>query len=151
MLVTEVRKITDRRKKILLEDGTSFVLYNSEVRQFGIHENEELPDEMIRRIASKGGVIGLNQNPPFLYPDARASRMEDCIAHLKHLTDIGGIDCAALGSDFDGCRRSVRMCMKGPQEYPGLARALMDNGFSREETEKIFYKNMERVIREVMN
>lgn len=50
MLVTEVRKITDRRKKILLEDGTSFVLYNSEVRQFGIHENEELPDEMIRRI-----------------------------------------------------------------------------------------------------
>ena len=127
-----------------------FVASHSNCRALCGHPRN-LTDEMIRRIASKGGVIGLNQNPPFLYPDARASRMEDCIAHLKHLTDIGGIDCAALGSDFDGCRRSVRMCMKGPQEYPGLARALMDNGFSREETEKIFYKNMERVIREVMN
>ena len=109
-----------------------------------------LTDEMIRAIAMKGGVIGLNQNPPFLRSRSRKSRYEDLIAHLKHMRDTGGIDCAALGSDFDGCGRMVQMCMKGPQQYPKLARLLRENGFSREETEKIFYKNAERVLRETL-
>ena len=126
-----------------------FVASHSNCRTLCSHPRN-LTDEMIRKIASGGGVIGLNMNPPFLYPRAKESRMEDCIAHLKHLRDIGGIGCAALGSDFDGCKREVRMCLKGPQEYPGLAQLLMDNGFSYEETEKIFYKNAERVIRDVL-
>ena len=42
------------------------------------------------------------------------------------------------------------MCMKGPQQYPMLAKRMMENGFTREETEKIFYRNAERVMREAM-
>ena len=126
-----------------------FVASHSNCRALCDHPRN-LTDEMIRMIAEKGGVIGLNQNPPFLYPGAIQSRKEDLIAHLKHLRDVGGIDCAALGSDFDGCSKKMHMCMEGPQDYPKLAELLLENGFTHEETEKIFHKNLERVMRDVL-
>ena len=126
-----------------------FVASHSNCRAICDHPRN-LTDEMIRLIASKGGIVGLNQNPPFLSSNALKSRKEDLVAHLKHLRDVGGIDCAALGSDFDGCRRRMRMCISGPQQYPELADFMLKNGFTPEETEKIFYKNAERVIREVL-
>ena len=129
--------------------GKPFVASHSNCRALCDHPRN-LTDEMIRTIALKGGIIGLNQNPPFLRPRARRSHFEDLIAHLKHMRDAGGIDCVALGSDFDGCSRRVRMCMKGPQQYPKLAGLLRKNGFSREETEKIFYKNARRVMQETL-
>ena len=50
MLVTDVKKITDRRNRICLEDGTSFVLYAAETRKLRIREQEDLPEEALRRI-----------------------------------------------------------------------------------------------------
>lgn len=47
MLVTEVKKISDRKCRIRLEDDTSFVLYSSEVRKFRILEQEDLPEQTI--------------------------------------------------------------------------------------------------------
>ena len=126
-----------------------FVASHSNCRAVCGHPRN-LSDEMIRVIAEKGGVIALNQFPPFLRENARRSSMEDCVAHLSHLREVGGVDCMALGSDFDGCGKTVRMCVNGPQDYPKLADCLMKNGFSEEETEKIFYRNAERVIREVL-
>lgn len=105
-----------------------------------------LTDEMIRRIGECGGVIGLNQYPPFLRRNSREARMEDMAAHLRHMTDIGGTGCAALGSDYDGMRRGMHLSVRGPQEYQKFAQYLMEHGFSRDETEKIFYKNAQRVL-----
>ena len=109
-----------------------------------------LTDEMIRALALKGGVMGLNQYPLFLYNNATESRVEDYLAHIGHIRDVGGIDCIALGSDFDGIGRTCRPKMKGPQDYPKLANLLLDNGYTQDEVEKIFRKNAERVIRDVM-
>ncbi len=50
MLVKEVRKISDRKAKILMEDGTSFVLYLGEIRKLQIHAQEDLPDASVRLI-----------------------------------------------------------------------------------------------------
>ena len=40
--------------------------------------------------------------------------------------------------------------MKGPQDYPKLANLLLDNGYTEDEVDRIFYKNAERVLREVL-
>lgn len=125
-----------------------FVASHSNCRALCDHPRN-LTDEMIRVIASKGGVIGLNQNPPFLQEDANTSRYETLVRHLAHMRDVGGIDCVALGADFDGCKRSYRMCMRGPRDYPVLAEHLLKNGFSQDETEKIFYRNAERILQEL--
>ena len=50
MLVREVKKKTDRKVMVLLEDGLSFALYRREADQFGIREGADLPAEIIDRI-----------------------------------------------------------------------------------------------------
>ncbi len=50
MLVQETAKKTDKKMRILLEDGLSFVLYTSEVRKLGIRQGEDLSDDKIHEI-----------------------------------------------------------------------------------------------------
>ena len=50
MLAEQILKVTDKKIKIILEDGTSFVLYSGEVRRYHIHEGEEIPDDVLARI-----------------------------------------------------------------------------------------------------
>lgn len=50
MIAESVIRATEKKKKIILEDGTSFVLYNSEVRRLGIREGAEIDDETISLI-----------------------------------------------------------------------------------------------------
>lgn len=124
-----------------------FVASHSNARALCPHPRN-LTDEMIRTVAESGGVIGLNHCPRFLYPGSNENRIEDLVAHLTHMRRVGGRGVAALGSDFDGI--SGRLSIKGPQEYEKLAHALAKAGLSEEEIDEIFYKNVERVIREVL-
>ncbi len=126
-----------------------FVASHSNCRAVCDHPRN-LTDDQIKAIAEHGGVIGLNQNPPFLCRKSATSTPEDCLAHIVHMKDIGGIDCVALGADFDGCGRSVHMSYNGPQEYPDLADYLLRHGFTTDEVEKIFFRNVERVIKECL-
>lgn len=127
-----------------------FVASHSNCRQLCDHPRN-LTDEMIRAVGMSGGVVGLNQNPPFLRRGSKISGLEDCVRHLRHLCDVGGVGCAALGSDFDGCGRSVRMGVRGPEGYQELEGLMLRSGFMPEEIDKIFYKNAERVLRDTLS
>ena len=69
------------------------------------------------------------------------------VKHIQHIVEVGGIDCVGLGSDFDGIEQNLEM--KDASYLPQLAQALKDAGFSEEDIEKIFYKNVLRVFKEV--
>lgn len=58
-----------------------------------------LPDEAIRCIAEKGGVIGVNFHATFVGPGANVQKVADQADYLKK---VGGPGVVALGSDFDG-------------------------------------------------
>lgn len=124
-----------------------FVASHSNARALCNH-TRNLTDEMIKAVGTSGGVIGLNQCPEFLYPGSGENRIEDMVAHLLHIRNVGGREVAALGSDFDGIGGTL--AIKGPQDYDKLAAALAKEGLSEEEIDEIFFKNVERVIRDVM-
>jgi regulatory protein len=48
--VEELRKITDRKYRVLLEDGSSFVLYAGELRRFHIEEGGLIAEEALKEI-----------------------------------------------------------------------------------------------------
>ncbi len=145
------------------ESHKPFIASHSNCRALCDHPRN-LSDEMIREIGETGGVIGMNQYPLFLnegesrrggfclIPRGLRKRFEknsldEMVDHLRHMVEIGGIDCAALGSDFDGM--GGKLCLKGPQDYQKLADRLSEE-FSSEEVEKIFHGNIERVMRETL-
>lgn len=127
-----------------------------------------LTDDMIRALAERGGVMGLNFCTAFLTekaipdsPEAAAnvirkpktakrpvSSAEDMVRHVRHITDIGGIEVLGLGSDFDGIGNDVEFTDASGIQL--LADALQKNGFSEHEIEKIFYKNVMRLYRDIL-
>lgn len=109
-----------------------------------------LTDEMIRILAQKGGVAGINFEPSFLNADAgdKVSRVERMCDHIFHLIDKGGIDCVGIGTDFDGISGQFEIADCTRMEL--LFAALQRRGLSEDAIEKIAYGNVARVIRDVM-
>lgn len=106
-----------------------------------------LTDDMIKRLADAGGVCGVNFYAPFL-GKSKISRVEDIVAHIKHIAKTGGIGMIAIGTDFDGinCELEISDISKITLLYD----ALKKSGFSETDVEKIFYKNAMRVMGEVL-
>ena len=106
-----------------------------------------LTDDMIRAIARRGGLVGLNFYARFLGPSS-VTRTEDLARHLRHLIDVGGVQVAALGSDFDGIDTPLDFGDAGDMD--ALFRALDAAGFSPAEIEAVCWKNAWRFLRETL-
>lgn len=109
-----------------------------------------LTDDMIRTIADRGGIIGLNYYGAFLEEEkSTKSRVSAIVKHAKHIINIGGIDVLGLGSDFDGI--SGELEMYDASCLPMLENELRHQGFAETDIEKIFYKNAQRLLQEVLS
>ncbi|MFD3158572.1 dipeptidase [Haloimpatiens sp. FM7330] len=120
------------------------VASHSNARSITNH-SRNLTDDMIKKLADNGGVMGINFCNAFLSKNRKAS-VEDMIRHIEHIRNVGGIDVIAIGTDFDGIDNPPEIEHMG--EMNKLEKALYKNGFSEEEIEKIFYKNTLRIIKE---
>lgn len=112
-----------------------------------------LPDEFIRAIAEKGGVIGANYYGPFLSNTPNVlgcyyGYVSDIVSHIRHITNVGGIDCMGLGSDFDGIDNNLEM--KNCSYLGLLEQELKKSGFHESEIDKIFYQNVLAFYKEVL-
>lgn len=124
-----------------------FVASHSNARAICPHARN-MSDDMILKLAHRGGVMGINYASDFLDENAEESRIEDMVKHITYIKNLAGIDCIGLGSDFDGIPQNLEM--KNASYLPKLEKALKDAGFTEEEIEKIFYKNVLRVYREIL-
>lgn len=109
-----------------------------------------LTDEMIRILAEKGGVAGLNFAPFFLNRDLNdmTSRVECMCDHVLHFIDKGGIGCVGIGTDFDGIGGELEIADCTQMEL--LFTALRKRGLSEGQIEQIAYGNVMRVIADVL-
>lgn len=158
---------------VLRYTGKPFVASHSNAREV-CPWVRNLTDDMIRKLADRGGVTGLNFCGDFLLdPFAKCTSREeihkkvedaeykgyhalagsqatfaDIVRHARHMINVGGIECIGLGSDFDGI-----------PDYPGrpkadrmedLAEAFHDAGFTPDEIEHIFYRNVLRVYHDTL-
>lgn len=112
-----------------------------------------LTDDMIKKLAERGGVMGLNFCPDFLTQVSEGERNPGTIAaiteHAKHVIRVGGIDCLGLGSDFDGILGHAEL--PDCSYMPRLADALGKCGLSEDAVEKIFSGNVLRLYKETLS
>ena len=69
--------------------------------------------------------------------------------HIDHVVNLVGVDYVGLGSDFDGVGDSLPTGLKDVSMYPNLIAELLKRGYSKEDIEKICYKNIFRVWKAV--
>ena len=151
-MIIDVSHLSDEGFYDVLEStGKPLVASHSNARTICMNRRN-LTDDMIRKLADRGGVMGLNFYPHFLTDVSQDEPNPGTIVaiteHAKHIIRVGGVDCLGLGSDFDG--------IEGHSELPDysfmprLAEALKKAGLTEKEVEKIFYKNVLRVYKELL-
>ena len=147
-ILVDVSHLSDRGFWDVIETSTRpFVASHSNARAV-CPCVRNLTDEMIRALAEKGGVMGLNFCADFLrtVPEGAPNpgRLEDVTAHARHIFQVGGEDCLGLGSDFDGI--DTNEALPGAQAMHTLWEALRQSGFTERQLDKIFYDNVLRVL-----
>lgn len=123
-----------------------FVASHSNARAVCNH-TRNMTDDMIRALADKGGVMGLNFCGDFLNPNGK-SRVEDMVRHAKHIINVGGSDILGLGTDYDGIDGDLELDHCDKMQL--LAQEMERQGFSTQQIEKIFHGNVLRLYREVL-
>lgn len=160
----------------LSDDGFYDVLNHTRRPFVASHSNARTPaphlrnltDSMLKSLADRGGVAGVNFYNRFLEdpagradanlpaeasaggnPDSEITTNEAIIRQIRYMTNVGGMDSVGLGTDFDGfvCPLEMENC-SGMQR---LAEDLERAGFTNGEIEGIFYKNVTRVYREILD
>ena len=99
-----------------------------------VNNSRNLSDDQLRRIAAKGGLIGIGFWEEAIGP---ITDLNATVRAIRHAVKIVGIDSVGLGSDSDG---SVPM----PMDASGMAlltEALLKDGFTEPEIRKIMGGN----------
>ena len=111
-----------------------------------------LTDDMIKKLAERGGVLGLNFCPDFLTLPQKGQpnpgTLEALNRHISHILNVGGEECLGLGGDFDGIPTHAELPDYSYMDR--LVRLLEEQGLRQETLEKIFYKNVLRVYKEIL-
>ncbi len=106
-----------------------------------------LTDVQMDAIKERNGLVGLNYAVTMLRPDARddaKTPLSDMVRHIDYMVERMGIDCVALGSDFDGATVPVDIADAAGNQ--NLVAALKAAGYSDVELAKICRENWLRVL-----
>lgn len=122
-----------------------------------------ITDEQIKAIGESGGLVGINAFNEFIHVDRDKRNVDYLINHIEHIVDLIGIDHVTFGFDFfeyleeDKSKSFIEDPYRGTpgiediSQAPNLIRKLQDRGFSKEDIEKISYRNflnlMDRVLK----
>ncbi len=148
-MMLDVAHLGDKGIYDVLEHSKGPVIASHSNARSVCRHMRNLKDDMIAGIAKRGGIIGVNFYPYFLENKPKEQckcTVEVVIKHMKHLQNKGGIDCVALGTDFDGMDGKLEI--KNASQMPILVHGMRKHGFTETEVEKICYKNAERFLKE---
>ena len=146
-IIIDVSHLGDKGFEDVLELSTKPIVASHSNARAICDVARNLSDEMILKLHKNNGVMGMNFCEDFISNDSNGS-VENIIKHIDHIKELGCIDNIGLGSDFDGIKK--RNEMSDCSQMYMLIDALKEHGYSNEEIEKICYKNVLRVYKEVL-
>lgn len=121
-----------------------------------------LTDNQMKKIAELGGMVGLNSFNQFVHKDKEKQNVQMLARHIEHMVEVMGIDHVGFGMDYCDFLDDSSMTSFSEQENTctiGLEDASKTNniiseiekiGFSKDDIEKIAYKNYHRLIKNVI-
>lgn len=148
-------------------EKTFWDIYNTTTRPIiASHSNckslcdvpRNLTDEQIKAIAQKGGLIGVNAYVGFIkkceYSNPvkvedvdfnKRPTLKDLVDHIDYLVNLVGINHVAFGFDFceylEGHSDTNPIDLEDASKSQNIIQELLNRGYTKEDIEKIAYKN----------
>jgi membrane dipeptidase len=135
-IIHDTSHLADESFWQLLDLATGPVMASHSNCRAIVPTDRQLSDEMIRALAARGGVIGINFYDRFLMPPrvygTRRCELADLVAHVKHIADLLGSSAnIGLGTDLDGGvgRDDIPRELTTAADLPRVGDALSSAGF----------------------
>ena len=136
--------------QLLDSTGGKVIASHSNCRAI-VPTDRQLSDAMIRAVAGRGGIIGINFYDRFLVPPSeygkRRATLNDVARHLRHMCDlIGDAAHVGLGTDMDGGlgREQIPVEIETSADLPRVADALAAADFPDDAVAGILGENWRR-------
>ena len=147
-IVVDVSHLNDQGFEELLGIAKKpFAASHSNARSVCKHRRN-LPDDFIREMVKRGGLIGLNYCQDFLSDDGRGN-LEDLWRHVERFLELGAEQCLALGSDYDGA--NIHPDLDGVEKSLGIYPFLLERGLSEETAGNILFGNAWRFFQQALS
>ena len=145
-VLADASHLNDRGFFDLLEVAEKpFLATHSNARSVCAHKRN-LTDDMIREMARRDCLIGLNYYMRFLRDGGGEPSLDDLYRHAMRFFELGAAKCLALGSDFDGAEPPL--CLSSPARVLDLYGYLLARGVSQTDADGIFFENARRFFRQ---
>lgn len=106
-----------------------------------------LTDEQIKALAAKDGVVQVCLYKGFINPEEEKASLSDAIRHINHIVSLVGTSHVGIGSDFDGDGELIGC--SATNELINITMRLLEEGYAKDDIEKIWGGNLLRVMRSV--
>lgn len=155
-LIHDVSHLADAACDELLDlaSGPAIASHSNSRALVGDDNQRHLPDEFIRRIGERGGVVGLNLCTAFIVTDDRRATIDETAAHVARAAQImGRRDGVGLGSDMDGGfgAHFLPQGISAPSDLIKIAGGLEALGWSDSEVEGFASNNWLILLRQTLN
>jgi membrane dipeptidase len=160
-MLVDISHVSDETFWDALEISRAPVIAShSSVRAIASHPRN-LSDDMLRAVATNGGVVMINFSALYLDPrkttlwrlawdwvahlGGAETSVSDVADHIDHVVRVAGVDHVGLGSDFDGAP-FLPAGLGHVGELPNLTLALLRRGYSEDDVRKILGENLLQVL-----
>lgn len=147
-MLIDVSHISDEAFYDVLECSSKPVVATHSCCRALADHPRNMTDDMIRALASRGGVIQINFYPVFLDASFNEEEMNTAVRpsykriadHIDHVVSLVGVDHVGIGSDFDG----IDVAPQGLEDISMMSvlfDELRTRGYTERELEKIASEN----------
>lgn len=146
-MIIDVSHINDRGFWDVLDIAKGPIIASHSNSRAVCAHPRNMTDDMIKALAERGGVLGMNFAPSFVHPTNPC--VSTLVDHIDHIFDLVGSDHVGLGSDFDGIP-STPVGLEDVTRMPNITEELIERGYGQEDLKKILGLNHLRVIKKVI-
>ena len=143
-VLVDVAHCADSTIREVLEVSDKPVVYTHGCCR-ALHQHpRNLPDDLLREIARRGGVVGVSIYPDFL-SDEKKPGVGRVVDHIEHAIDVCGIDHVGLGTDYDGIDYTASG-LEDISKFRIVLDVLHGRGYTQAEVDKVASENFLRLI-----
>jgi membrane dipeptidase len=148
-MIVDVSHISDAGFFDVIETTNSPIIASHSNCRALCNHRRNLTDEMIKLLAGKGGVMGMNFAPSFVDENKGHVTLDRVLDHVDHVVKTVGVEHVGLGSDFDGID-STPKGLENVTRMPYFTEGLLKRGYNEDDILKILGENFLRVFKRVI-
>jgi membrane dipeptidase len=156
-MIVDLSHVSAATMRAALDVSQAPVLFTHSSCRALVDNPRNVPDDVLRRLRSNGGVCMVTFVPPFVSTEvsdwyaagadgtAPRATLAQVADHVEHVREVAGVEHVGLGGDYDGVA-VMPIGLEDVSCYPALLAELADRGWSDPELAALAGGNALRVL-----